>query len=175
MKKVIGLVFVAALMATPAMAQKVTIDYAHDFDFKSVKTFQYVDTPETNAKSELMADRIASMIKKELTEGGLTEVTENPDIYVTYHIATQDRHSFTTTGFGYGGYPYWGGVGYETRIREYDEGMLIVDIIDVASDKLIWRGTGTRRVTEQSDPEKTTRVVNQTVAEILSQFPPQPK
>ena len=26
------------------MAQKVTIDYAHDFDFKGLKTFQYVDT-----------------------------------------------------------------------------------------------------------------------------------
>ena len=33
MKKVLGLIFVMALMATPAVAQKVTIDYAHDFDF----------------------------------------------------------------------------------------------------------------------------------------------
>ena len=44
MKRTLGLVFILALMAAPAMAQKVTIDYAHDFDFSGVKTFQYVDT-----------------------------------------------------------------------------------------------------------------------------------
>jgi hypothetical protein len=36
MKKALGIVFVVALIATPAMAQKVTIDYAHDFDFAGV-------------------------------------------------------------------------------------------------------------------------------------------
>jgi len=42
MKKVLGLIFILALVAMPAMAQKVTIDYAHDFDFEAIKTFQYV-------------------------------------------------------------------------------------------------------------------------------------
>ena len=82
MKKALGLVILLGLAATPALAQKVTIDYAHDFDFASVKTFQYVDTKESNSQNPMMADRIETLIKKELTEGGLKEVTENPDIQV---------------------------------------------------------------------------------------------
>jgi hypothetical protein len=141
MKKVLGLVFVLALAATPAMAQKVTVDYAHDFDFNGVKTFQYVDTKESNSKNELMAGRIVDSIKKELREGGLTEVQENPDLFVTYHVTTEELSSFNTTSMGYGGYggygPGWGGYGrygyggmggmassttYETK---YTEGTLL--------------------------------------------------
>ncbi len=112
MRKALGLIFVLALMATPAMAQQVTIDYGHDFDFESVKTFQYVDTKESNAKNQLMADRVTSMLKQKLTEGGLKEVTENPDIYVTYHYTSQENTSYNTTSMGYGGYGgYYGGWG----------------------------------------------------------------
>ena len=59
MKRTFGLVFVLALAASPALAQKVTVDYAHDFDFSGVKSFQYVDTKDSNSKNELMAGRIA--------------------------------------------------------------------------------------------------------------------
>jgi hypothetical protein len=148
------------------MAQKVTIDYAHDFDFSTIKTFQYVDTPDTNVKNELMGDRIVSMIKKELKEGGLTEVEENPDIFVTYHIATQDRSSFTTTSMGYGG--YWGGWGgwgmgpsmgsSMTTEQKYTEGTLVIDAYDAKDKKMIWRGTGT--VTVKSKPEKQIKQVD---------------
>jgi len=181
MKKVLGLIFVLTLAATPAMAQKVTVDYAHDFDFDSIKTFQYVDTKESNAKNELMAGRIAELIKKELREGGLTEVQENPDLFVTYHVTTEELSSFNTTGMGYGGYggygPGWGGWGgyggygygggmassttYETK---YTEGTLIIDGYDPAEKKLVWRGTGT--VTVKSKPEKQIKQVENILEKI---------
>ena len=53
MKKALGLVFVLALAATPALAQKVTIDYAHDFDFTKIKTFQYVATEKSDVKGRV--------------------------------------------------------------------------------------------------------------------------
>jgi hypothetical protein len=164
MKKILGLVFVLALAATPAMAQKVTIDYAHDFDFGSIKTFQYVNTKDTNPKNELMANRVVEMIKKELTEGGLTEVSENPDIYVTVHYASQERSSFTTTNFGYGGYwGGWGGWGYPsmgssmTTEQTYTDGTLVIDAYDAKEKKMIWRGTGT--VTVKDNPQKRIKQV----------------
>ena len=170
-----------ALIATPAMAQKVTVDYAHDFDFSGVKTFQYVDTQESNAKNELMAGRIVEMIKKELREGGLTEVQENPDIYVTYHVTTEELSSFNTTSMGYGGYggygPGWGGYGrygygygmggmassttYETK---YTEGTLIIDGYDPTDKKLVWRGTG--MVTVKAKPEKQIKQVENILKKI---------
>ena len=81
MKRTIFTVAAAFLIATPGFAQKVTIDYAHGFDFDGVTTFQYVDTEESNIKDNpMMGDRVVSMIKQELREGGLQEVQENPDL-----------------------------------------------------------------------------------------------
>jgi hypothetical protein len=171
MKKALGLLFVLALVATPAMAQKVTIDYAHDYDFDGIKTFQYVDTRESNVQgNDMMATRVMSMIKKELREGGLTEVAENPDIYVTYHFTTEERTSYTTTNFGYGGYHGgwygWGGSMGSSTTQQYNytDGTLIIDAYDAAEKKMIWRGTGT--VTVKAKPEKQIKQVENILTKI---------
>ena len=176
MKRVFGLIFVAVLIATPAMAQKVTVDYAKEFDFGSLKTFQYVETQESNPANSLMADRVTNMIKKELKEGGLTEVTENPDVYVTYHYTSQENTSYNTTSMGYGGYGgYYGGWGgwgapmggmasTTTYATTYTEGTLIIDLYDPETKKLVWRGTGT--VTVKAKPEKQIKQVENILTKI---------
>ena len=173
MRKLLGFVIVLGLAASPALAQKVTIDYAHDFDFGSVKTFQYVDTKESNSGDQLMADRIVNMIKTELKEGGLTEVEENPDILVTYHVTTQENQVFHTTSFGYGGYHGgWGGWGYggtgmgssTTTASTYTEGTLIIDAYDGKEKQMIWRGQGT--VTVKDKPEKRAKQIDAILAKM---------
>ena len=171
MKKALGLIVVMALAATPVMAQKVTIDYAHDYPLGTVKTFQYVDTQESNVQgNQMMADRVVSMIKKELREGGLTEVQENPDIYVTYHFTTEERTSYSTTNFGYGGfhggwYGWGGGMGSSTTTaHNYTDGTLIIDAYDAKEKKMIWRGTGT--VTVKAKPEKQIKQVDNILKKI---------
>jgi len=178
MKKALGLVFILALAATPAMAQKVTIDYAHDYDFEAIKTFQYVPTEDSDVKgNDLMAQRIEDMIKKELREGGGTEVQSDPDIYVTYHFTSQENTSYNTTSMGYGGYGGYGGgwggyggMGYggmgssTTYATTYTEGTLIIDLYDPETKKLVWRGTGT--VTVKAKPEKQIKQVENILTKI---------
>jgi len=168
MKKVLGIIITVALVATPAMAQKVTIDYAHDFDFEAVKTFQYVDTKDSNLKNELMAGRIVEMIKKEMREGGGTEVQSDPDLYITYHVTSQENTRYNTTSMGYGGYGGyyggwggWGGGGMAsstTTATNYTVGTLIIDAYEPTEKKMVWRGTGTIEV--KSKPEKKIKQVD---------------
>jgi len=178
MKKTLGLLIVLGLAATPAVAQKITIDYAHDYDFSKDETFQYVNTEESNAANPMMADRIEALIKQKLKEGGATEVTENPDLYVTYHITTEQQTSYTTSSFGYGGYyggwGGYGGFGYggygpgmtssTTTAHNYTEGTLIIDAYDGAEKKMIWRATGT--VTVKDQPEKQIKQVEKILTKI---------
>jgi aryl-phospho-beta-D-glucosidase BglC (GH1 family) len=178
MRKTLGLIIVLGLAASPALAQKVTIDYAHDYDFSKDETFQYVDTEESNAANPMMHDRIESMIKQKLKEGGATEVTENPDLFITYHITTEEQTSYTTSTFGYGGYyGGWGGYGRygyggygpgmassTTTARNYTEGTLIIDAYDGVEKKMIWRATGTVTVKEQ--PEKQIKQVEKILTKI---------
>jgi hypothetical protein len=170
MKKSIILAIAVAFVALPALAQKVTIDYAHGFDFDGVTTFQYVDTEESNIKDNpMMGDRVVSMIRQELREGGLQEVQENPDLYVTYHFTSEERKQLSTTSMGMGGYGGywddwggWGGYGgfggpmmgsSVTREYSYEEGTLVIDAYDSAEKKMVWRGSGTVTVKEKPDKQ----------------------
>ncbi len=183
MKKMLGLIFVVALVTSCSSVSKSYVDYASDFDFSTVKTYQYVDTVESNAKNSMMADRVTNLIKKELNEGGLSEVNENPDIVVTYHFTTEENTSYNTTSMGYGGYggygPGWGGYGYggyggmgmgssTTYATTYTEGTLIIDAYNPATKKLIWRGTGT--VTVKDNPEKQIQQVEMILDKIGAQW-----
>jgi hypothetical protein len=158
------------LAAVPAFAQKVSIDYAHDFDFDAVKTFQYVDTMETNAAESLMAGRVRDMIIKELVESGLRQVDSDPDLYVTYHYTSKEDAQFSTTSFGYGGYgPGWygwgGGMGTSTTTATtYTVGTLIIDGYEPSEKKMVWRGTGTVNVKDK--PEKRVKQVEKILTKL---------
>ncbi len=186
MKKMLGLIFVLALVTSCSSVSNSHVDYARDFDFSAVKTFQYFDTAESNAKNGLMADRITNLIKKEMREGGLTEVNENPDIGITYHVTTEENTSYNTTTMGYGGYggwgPGWGGYGYggyggyggmgmgssTTYATTYTEGTLIIDAYDTENKKLVWRGTGT--VTVKDNPDKQIQQIEKILEKIGAEW-----
>ena len=172
MKKILGCAVLVMLIAAPSLAQKVTIDYSRGFDWNGVETFQYVETPESNIKdNQIMADRVSSMIRQELREGGLQEVEENPDLYVTYHFTSEERKQLSTTSMGMGGYGgYWDGWGgwgdpfggpmmgsSTTTEYSYEEGTLVIDAYDSKEKKMVWRGSGT--VTVKSKPEKQVKQV----------------
>jgi hypothetical protein len=169
MKKTIGLLIVLGLVALPAAAQKVTIDYAHDYDFKSVKTFQYVESTDSKSSDPLMDGRIKDAVINQLVQGGLTQVESDPNIYVTYGITTKQNAVYNTTGMGYGGFGFgwrgWGGMGTSTTTEStYTEGTLIIDAYDSGDKKLVWRGTGT--VTVKAKPEKVTQQIDNIVSKL---------
>lgn len=185
MKKLIVLIFAIVLITSCTTVKKVNVDYAHEFDFTPVKTFQYFDSTDSNSKNPLMAQRIANQFKKELREGGLTEVSENPDIFVTYHITSKENTSYNTTYTGYGGYggygPGWGGWGggyyggygstmgsSMTYATTYTEGTLVLDAYEPETKNLVWRGTGT--VTVSDKPEKQLKQVDAIFTKIGSRW-----
>jgi hypothetical protein len=159
---------------------KVSQDYDPATDFSIYRTFDWYPGPQPKTgdirvDNPLLDERIRKAVTRELIAKGFRRVAgQVPDVYVAYHLTIRTKLEADTvhTGVGYGRYPYYGGVGYDTWVRQYDEGMLVIDIADAQADKLLWRGVGTRRVTETKNPQKSTEVVNKTVAEVLAQFPP---
>ena len=81
MKASAGFVLLIMLAAGPVFAQKVTLDYAHDFDFGAVHRVQYVDTQESNIENPLMAGRVADAIKEHMRGVGLELVESDPDLF----------------------------------------------------------------------------------------------
>ena len=175
MKKTMILLIALTVVAVPSIAQKITIDYAHDFDFEQVKTFTYVDTPDSNTGNDLADNRIKDKMIASLTSGGLKQVDSGGDISVTFHVTTKDNTVFTTDNWGYGGWgPGWGGYGRygyggygyygggmgttTTRATTYTDGTLILDAFEKGDKQLVWRGTGT--VTLKQKPEKVDKQID---------------
>jgi hypothetical protein len=61
------------------------------------------------------------------------------------------------------------------RITEYVDGTVIVDFLEAGTQRLFWRGTGTRRINHSSSPQKSADTINRWVSEILKQYPPKAK
>ena len=175
MKKMLILMIALAIVAAPSIAQKITIDYARDFDFEQIKSFTYVDTPDSNTGNGLADQRIKDKMIASLTSGGLKQVDSGGDMYVTFHVTTKDNTVFTTDNWGYGGWgPGWGGYGRygyggyggyyggmgttTTRATTYTNGTLILDAYEPGDKQLIWRGTGT--VTLKEKPEKIDKQID---------------
>ena len=77
------------------------------------------------------------------------------------------------TGYGsyYRGYGYGMSYGTETRVRQYTEGQLAIDIFDVRSRNPAFHGTASTRITS-SDRENVEKFLNDIVVETLDGFPP---
>lgn len=163
MRVTLTLLLFLGCLAAPALAQDVNIDYAMEFDFDKVKTFQYVETSDSNMREGMMDSRIKNGIISRLEAKGLKRVESDPDIYVTYHVTTQQNTVYNTSSFGYGGYGAgwhsWGAsVGTSvTTPHTYIEGTLIIDAYEPTDKKLVWHGTGT--VTVKDNPQKRTKQV----------------
>ena len=175
------LLFLSLIVAANCSAVRVSQDYDVSADFQAFQTYAWAldkqpETGDIRVDNQLLDTRIRDAVEKNLATKGYRKVDRSSaDLLIAYNLTIRSRIESDTvsTGVGYGAYPHWGGVGFETRVREYDEGMLVIDIGSAKPSKLLWRGTGTRRVTDHKNPDKSTRVVNKTVAEILAQFPPQ--
>jgi len=172
MRAKLGLMIGLLLVAAPAFAQRITIDYDDQFDFDTVKSFQYVETKETNDPNQLMDGRIRDAIIRELTEGNLVHVESGGDLLVTYHVTTKDSTVFSTSSYGYGGYGrgwhrYGGGMA-TTTATTFTEGTLIVDGYEPGDKKMVWRGTGT--VTLKSKPEKQAKQIDKIMIKMGSRW-----
>ena len=175
---------------------KLNPDYDLSADFDHYRTFAWAPDPipasgHILVDSPLMDRRIRSAIERTLKSRGYpTAEAGHADFLVTYHLVVESRIEVKNVGpaLGWGGYPlgyrgfpygywgfpypYWGGIDSMTYVDQYDVGTLIIDFTDAETRRLFWRGIGERRLSQQSTPEKTTEMVNRTVAEILAQYPP---
>ena len=150
----------------------VQIDYDRHVDFSRYKTYKYIKKGKTDQTSKFQNDlnrkRFAQAIEKELSEKGYQRITdEKPDFKVVYHLRFQKK--LDTSIYGY---RYWPGTeiseAYIQR-RVYQEGSLIIDIIDKEENQLAWRGSAEGVLNEGDDADE---LINSLVKEILKEFPP---
>ncbi len=78
-------------------------------------------------------------------------------------------------GYGWGRYGRFG-IGTttsRTTTTEWEEGTLLIDIIDGRNTELMWRSVGQAKLSEQRrTPEEAQERANEVAAKMLADFPP---
>ncbi len=154
-------------------------------DFYSLKTYAWLPDPperadDTSINYGLADPRIKGSVDIDLRLKGYEKVTEEAaDFMVGYQIVREKvAHIAAINGFyGYSpAYDFWGrGMGEpgfsNTYIERFVQGTLILDIVDTALGRLIWRGYATAAVDPKARLEDKTEVIQDATEKILQNFP----
>ncbi|MDG6772759.1 DUF4136 domain-containing protein [Thiomicrorhabdus sp. ZW0627] len=158
-------------------------DYDVNADFSKIRILQWLPESQQSIpkaseyakQNPLIAKRIENAIAANLSSKGMILAPGKADAYITYHMVIKKmlRSDPVSPTFGFGFWGHHTGVMFHTpqEIYEYEDGTLIIDIIDLDGN-LLWRGSSNTYLVEQGTPAKTTELVNAVVGKVMAQYPP---
>lgn len=158
---------------------KIGFDYDKQADFSKYKTYSISEETMKMPLNQLNRDRIISAVEAEMAAKGFTK-SEKPDAILDIRIKGEEVQTATatTSGGGYGHYRWGYGGGFSTTTVNYDkyvEGTLFVTLVDRATEKIVWQGTGTRTLDENANAQKREENINYAVNQIFTNYPPKAK
>ena len=163
-----GMMFV---FAGRLSAQQVKTDYDRSANFAQYKTYSW---EQVKTKDPLFVDRIKSDVNAALAAKGWTQVDSGGDVSIVAMEMTRNQQTLNTFYDGFGGGWRWrgfGGTGEATTTTEtYRVGTLIVDLFDSKTKTLLWRGSSTDTLSNNSD--KNIKNLDKGVEKMFKQFPP---
>ena len=179
----------AVVLTACAPNIRVSTDYDTAASLSSLKKYAWLKrdsskpAEDPRVDNSLMYQRIERAVEAQLARQGFTKVDSpaSADFLVAFHVFSEDKLDVRSSPRFYGGlwggyYPCWycGGLGveYETEVTQYKEGEFIIDFVTPDSHKLVWRGSGLRRLTGQATPQEREVFVTEVIDAILQTFPP---
>ena len=178
-------------LAACASGFKATYDSDPAHDFSAYQTYAWISgnpmiVGETNRiPNPLLEPKIMSAIEDGLTTKGYTKVDdpEAADFVLSFTVGSREEIKVNSYPSSYAGYGYrgawgWGGPYYgmgmttETQVRQYQKGMLALDVFDVEEHRPVFHAVAEKSITE-SDRKKLDETVQAAVDAVLAAFPPQ--
>jgi Domain of unknown function (DUF4136) len=154
-------------------------DFDLDMDVRKYATYSWPERTDIESKSnplmfnELTDKRIMKAVDFQLAKNGYKPTTSVPDLKIHYHIIVKDKSVKYLDDPGNDDYsPYW--TFGQMDVYRYKEGTLIIDMIDVKTCRILWRGWAVAILDEDlaTPSEKDiARVVNK----IFGNFPKHPR
>lgn len=154
-------------------------DFDHQYDFSGKTTYAWFEQgQESTGVNDMVERRVQSVVDQSLAGRGMTKTTQDKaDFLVAFHTGVQEQTQYNTYGYGMGGWGYgygWGG-GMNmttTTATHYEEGTLILDIVDRAKMETVWRGSvkGTIESSSDANYDKFSKGIDK----MFQDFPPAP-
>lgn len=192
MQKYIGSFFILVCLLVAACSPTVYTDSAPDTDFESYNTYAYLPSGENEEAQSVNTQKIINEVNEEMEARGYVLDNENPDLLVNVEtmyeeeealrrVPVANTYDYYTPGFytpttlspyyytGYATIPRISGAGI--REVEYTEGTFVVDVIDAADNRIIWRGWSETPV----DPADLDTSIRGYIDNIFEEYPVDPQ
>lgn len=142
-------------------------------------SYAWVGAQDVSGSDPVISNEIVHAMIKQSIEGQMTakgyklaSVSDGAQFYVRYYLGTQTETSYMTTSMGGGpgyGWGWGGGMGMTTtQPIETTQGNAIVDLVQMGTNTLVWRGTMTANL---SNKAPTQQGVDQAVATVMKGMP----
>jgi hypothetical protein len=151
---------------------------APDANFVGRTTFRILDVPRYRGATPLPSNdpmlvnsityqAIRDEIRRAFESRGYRYSPQQASLDVAYYATAAPVLDIRTWDYGYD----WRGFPIPvTEVYQYEQGTVIIDVIDPVTHKLMWRGQGSAPVS--SDPNKYIDELRHAVHEIVEKFPP---
>jgi uncharacterized protein DUF4136 len=159
-------------------APKVGYDYDRGANFSRYHSYAWAtgaqeQTGDRRLDSALVDVRIRTAIDAQLrAKGYVASGNGSPDFLVAYHLGMKDMMKGASTQHYIGDRAH-GTFTTTSDIQPYNEGALLIDIMDAKSQQLVWQASTRAEVNQSLDPKERDARVNDVVRAMLIHFPPQ--
>lgn len=165
---------------------RVDTKYDPNIDFTTNTNFGWLPVPKART-GDLRIDHAAldavvrTAVNRKLAARGFKWTTElEVDFWVVYHVAIRKKLEYSTLPIGYDYSPAWGrdqwteeNIGDRgTYVRSFDEGILVLDIVDARTSRLAWRGSAQAEVDAARSRRQKEARLKRAVGKMLFGFPP---
>jgi len=165
MKKLIFVSVTLFLLSSCASVYNVKSDYERGVNFSSFQTFQIMKQKNGFPKgaNPINKQRIDRAILKEMNALGF-DTAPNPDLLVSWFVKVREVEEVNVY---HDYYRRWRGARW-VDVERYQQGTLIIDLIDRSKKEVVWHGVTTDRVDEfDMDAEFK---INEAVRAMLNKF-----
>lgn len=170
---------VAGTLLLSCAGFQIRTDYDPEADFSRLRSWYWLPPApggDPRVKNDLVEARVRAAVERVLGDRGYIEAPSGEgDFGIGYHAAIEGRIDVRTVDHFYGYGRRWGpygGVARETVVTQYDEGTLILDVVDSRTQRLVWRGSAQARVRDDLDPRERAERIQGAVEQMLAEFPP---
>ena len=143
-------------------------------------TYSWLNTPSVAAgnngpewQSQRSQEKIRSSVEAQMERYGFKRCDTNPDLMLHYHVVVKNEVFFVRDQMC--DEEDWIRYGRCNRVRpvNYQEGMLIIDLIDTKTGNQVWRGAALA-VRENLTTEQAEARIQEAVRRIFTKFPQKP-
>jgi hypothetical protein len=178
-----GLALLALTFGLACSNLRLSSDWDVDVDFSKIQTYAWIGQTSgvqgIEPPNSLLDKRIRKAVHDTLIRKGFREVDRaEADVVVSYHLGIEKKLDVRTLERGYG-YAYRGAGRYrgyggysDTYVTQYDEGTLLLDLVEPKKMQIVWRGSAQSRISEGTSPGERQQRVREVIDKILEQYPP---